>query len=74
MQDRDKQIWLLVTGILLLSTILLTLTSRKPWYLMTLNEKGERYYQFPTEQDCLEAKAYVDMTSVYLLTKCSRAK
>lgn len=74
MNERDKQLWMLVTGVMLLCLIALTFTSRKPWYLVTLNEKGEMNFQFPTEYDCQKAKAYVDSGSVYLLTKCVEGK
>lgn len=74
MKERDKQIWMLAIGVLFLSLIALTFTTRKPWYLMTLGIKGQASYQFPTELDCKKAKEWVDGSGVYLLTKCVEGK
>lgn len=74
MNDRERQIWMLAIGCLFLALIALTFTSRKPWYLITLGVSGVKEYQFPTEQDCKKAKAYVDSAELYLLTQCSEGK
>lgn len=74
MDNRDKQLWMLVMGMMFLCLIALTFTARKPWYLHTLGSTGVQSFQFPTQQDCEKAKSHVDSEGLFVLTQCEVGK